>query len=210
MKKDLHCIALSIYQLCLEHRIGLEVEWIQCTEIERADFISDLIDIEDRQITSVCIDTLQRAWNAHTVDCFGNYFTTKTARFFSWHWNPGCAEVDFFVQNLTGESCLVVPPATLITRALHYLHKQKALAQVVAPYWLSYFWPFISKHLARFVVDYKVFRGTEALTHGRNTCTSRFRQAPWRHIGSQDEILLDNLHVSSHTAKTEGVPAIND
>ena len=124
-----------------------------------------------RKFTSVCFDTWQRAWGAHTVDCFGNYFNTKTARFFSWHWNPGCTEVDFFVQNLTGESCLVVPPFTLITRALHYLHKQKALAQVVVLYWLSsYFRPFISKHLAHFVINYKIFQSTEALTHGRNTC----------------------------------------
>ena len=79
MKKDLHCVALRIYQLYLEHRIGLKVEWIPCTEIERADFISGLIDIEDWQITSVFLDTLQRAWGAHTVDCFGNYFSTKNA-----------------------------------------------------------------------------------------------------------------------------------
>ena len=58
MKKDLHCIALRIYQLYLEHGIGLEVEWIPCTEIERADFISRLIDLKVGQITSACFNTL--------------------------------------------------------------------------------------------------------------------------------------------------------
>lgn len=82
---------------------------------------------------------------------------------------PGCAGVDFFEQNLTGENCLVVAPVTLITRALHYLHRQKALAPVVVLYWPSYFWPLIFKHLAHFIVYCKVFRDTEVLAHGRNT-----------------------------------------
>ena len=30
--------------------------------------------------------------------------------------------MDFFVQNLVGENCLVVPPVSLISRAIHYLY----------------------------------------------------------------------------------------
>jgi len=43
------------------------------------------------------------------VDCFASYYNTKVCKFFSSFWNPGCSEVDFFVQNLEGENCLVVP-----------------------------------------------------------------------------------------------------
>ena len=83
---------------------------------------------------------------------------------------PGVCGVDFFVQNVRGENCLVVPPVTLINIVLYYLYKQKALAKVVVPYWpSSYSWPVISKHLAHLIIDYKVFQGSEALTHGRST-----------------------------------------
>ena len=76
--------------------------------------------------------------------------------------------MDFFVQNLEGENCLVVPPVSLIARAIHYLHVSRATA-IVVPFWpLSYFWPVISRKFSRFVVDYKCFE-TIALEQGRNT-----------------------------------------
>ncbi len=110
MKKDIHEIAIRIYQLCLEHKIEFELEWIPCTDILKAGFLSRFIDTDYWQITRECFDTLERLWGYHIIDCFANYYNTKTSRFISWHWNPGCTGVDFFVQNLSGENCLVVPP----------------------------------------------------------------------------------------------------
>ena len=37
-------------------------------------------------------------------------YNKKVSKFFSRFWNPGCSGVDFFVQNLKGENCFVVPP----------------------------------------------------------------------------------------------------
>ncbi len=140
------------------------------TDIQKADFLSRFIDIDDWQVTRECFDTLERLWGYHTIDCFANYYNTKTSRFISWHWNPGCTGVDFFVQNLSGENCLVVPPISLITRALYYLQTQKAQATVIVPFWTSsYFWPVITRHLMHYVLDYKVFNGKQALQHVRNT-----------------------------------------
>ena len=154
MKKDLHEIAIRIYQLCLEHKIEFELEWILRTDIQKADFLSRFIDIDDWQITRECFDTLERLWGYHTIDCFANYYNTKTSRFISWHWNPGCTGVDFFVQNLSAENCLVVPPISLITRALYYLQTQKAQATVIVPFWTSsYFWPVITRHLMHYVLQ---------------------------------------------------------
>ena len=73
------------------------------------------------------------------------------------------------MQKLEGENCLVVPPVSLIARAIHYLHVSKAIATIVVPFWSSsYFWPIISRKFSRFVVDYKCFDAT-ALEKGRNT-----------------------------------------
>ena len=57
--------------------------------------------------------------------------------------------MDFFVQNLVDENCLVVSPVSLISRAIHYLYVSKATATIVIPVWLSsYFWPIISMKFA--------------------------------------------------------------
>ena len=70
--------------------------------------------------------------------------------------------------NLEGEICLVVPPVSLIVRAIHYLHVSRAVATLVVPFWpSSYFWPIISRKFSRFVVGYKCFEAT-ALEQGRN------------------------------------------
>ncbi len=74
MKKDLHEIQIRIYQLCLEHKIEFELEWIPRTDIQKADFFSRFIDIDDCQITRECFDTLERLWGYHTIDCFANYY----------------------------------------------------------------------------------------------------------------------------------------
>ena len=73
---------------------------------------------------------------------------------------PRLHGVDFFVQNIAGENCLEVPPICLIASALHYLQKQEGNATVVVP-----FWPSSPRHLANFIVEYKVLNGREALTN---------------------------------------------
>jgi hypothetical protein len=109
MRFDLHIIALKIFQICADNAIHLEIQWIPRTEIEKADFISRIIDIDDWQITRDCFEAIERLWGIHTVDCFANYYNKKVSKYFSRFWNPGSSGVDFFVQNIKGENCLVVP-----------------------------------------------------------------------------------------------------
>lgn len=170
MKKELHVMAIRIFQLCVDNGIQFEVQWIPRAELERADYISRLIDIDDWQITPSCFKYLESLWGAHTVDCFANFYNRKVERFYSRFWNPGCSGVDFFVQNLHGENCLIVPPVDLIGRAIHYLYACSATATLVVPFWpSSYFWPVISRKFYSYIVGYTLFDGKDALMHGRNT-----------------------------------------
>ena len=61
MRKDLHEIALRVYQLRLEKRKRneFEIDLIPRTDLQRADFLSRLIDIDDWQITRQCFNTLE-------------------------------------------------------------------------------------------------------------------------------------------------------
>ena len=114
MRSGFHAIALEIFQFCANNGIELEVQWIPRTEIERADYISRIIDMDDWQISADCFMSLEESCGVHSVDFFASYYNKKVSKVFSRFWNPGCSGVDFFVQNLDSESCLVVPPVSLI------------------------------------------------------------------------------------------------
>jgi hypothetical protein len=137
MRSDLHIIALKIFQICADNAIHLEIQWIPRTEIEKADFISRLIGIGDWQITRDCFKAIERLWGIHTVDCFANYYSKKVSKYFSRFWNSGSSGVDFFVQNIKGENCLVIPPVELIVRAPHYLYVCKPTATMIVSFWPS-------------------------------------------------------------------------
>lgn len=170
MKPELHTIAIRIFQFCADNSIQLDIQWLPRSELERADYISRLIDIDDWQLSEGCFNEIEREWGPHTLDCFANYYNKKVPRFFSRFWNPECSGVDFFVQKLANENCLVVPPVFIIGRALNYLYAQHACATVVVPFWpSSYFWPVISRKFYHFIRGYKIFYGRDALVHGKNT-----------------------------------------
>ena len=47
MQSNLHTIELEIFQFCAHNGIELELQWTPRTEIERADYISGIIDIDN-------------------------------------------------------------------------------------------------------------------------------------------------------------------
>ena len=62
MRSELHTIAVEIFQFCANNDIELELQWIPRTEIERADYISRIIDIDDWQISADCFKSLEECW----------------------------------------------------------------------------------------------------------------------------------------------------
>ena len=169
MRYDLQCFALRIFQICLAYKISLDIQWVPRNEVAKVDFISRFIDIDDWQISRSLFLQLETLWGPHTVDCFANHYNFKLSRFFSRFWTPGCAGIDFFVQSLSDENCLVVPPVCLVSNTLHYMFEQKAVGSLVVPFWpSSSFWPLVSRTYANFIVDCRVFSGDGTLEHGRN------------------------------------------
>ena len=51
-RSDLHFIATEIFQLRVDYIIALEVQWITRSEIDRADYISRIIDVDDWQMSA--------------------------------------------------------------------------------------------------------------------------------------------------------------
>ena len=169
MKFDLHRVARSIFSICMQFGIQLEVQWIPRSLNQQADYISHLIDIDDWQITNEFFLFLDEHWGPHTVDCFANFYNHKLPKFFSRFWNPGTAGVDFFFQPLRGENCLVVPPVGIVARVLHYMKSQDAAGTLVVPFWPSaHYWPLIKHKYGDYVIAHAIRAGKEVLTHGRN------------------------------------------
>ena len=52
MKFDLHRVVRSIFSICMQFGIYLEVQWIPRSLNQQADYISHLTDIDDWQITN--------------------------------------------------------------------------------------------------------------------------------------------------------------
>ena len=70
MKFDWHTPALKIFKICYEHSIHLDIEWVPRNCNTRANFLSKLIDFDDRQLTGDVFKDLGSYWGPHTIDCF--------------------------------------------------------------------------------------------------------------------------------------------
>ena len=139
------------------------------SENDQADAISRFLDTDDWQLSEGFFQMLENRWGPHTIDCFANYYNRKLARFFSRFWNPGACGIDFFVQDLEGENCLVVPPVVVLPRVFQSMRVQKAVGTVVAPVWPSAsFWPLLHRKYSHYVKDHVLELGSVALRHGRN------------------------------------------
>ena len=65
-------IFLRVKMFC-DSGINLEMQWITGTMLDREDFISHIIDVNDWQITTSFFEFLDYTWGPHTVDCFGHF-----------------------------------------------------------------------------------------------------------------------------------------
>jgi hypothetical protein len=70
-------------------------------------------------------------WGPHTVDRFASNLNKKLIRYNSLFWNPNSEAVDTFTQNWRGEHNLIIPPVSLVIRAIkHIIYcKKKAKKQ---------------------------------------------------------------------------------
>ena len=151
-KAHLQAEALSIYNICCNHSISIEMEWIPRSQNDQADFLSRIYDPDDWGLSWDTFRKIDLLWGPHSVDRFANYINSKIARFNSQYWNPGAEGVDAFVMDWSGENNYVCPPICLIPRVLLHMSNCKAQGTLIIPLWYSApFWPMICG-------EYNVFR----------------------------------------------------
>jgi hypothetical protein len=144
MKEDLQAVAYSIFVLCMENAISLEIEWIPRTENEKADYLSRIVDFDDWGISSDILFLLQREFGNFEVDWFASDYNAKLPVFYSRFWNPSCTGIDAFAEYWGDKFGLFVPPISIIHRVLRKMRTDRAKGLLVVPYWKSaIFWPLL-------------------------------------------------------------------
>ena len=134
-KPHLQAEALSIYNICCNHSISIEMAWIPRSENDQADFLSRVYDPDDWGLSSDTFRKIDLLWGPHSIDRFANYINSKIARFNSRYWSPGAEGVDAFVMDWNGENNYVCPPVCLIPRVLLHMSNCKAQGTLIIPLW---------------------------------------------------------------------------
>ena len=144
MKRDLHEISLSIFQLVLRNGIDLQVDWIPRSLNEHADAISRIVDFDHCGVSFEFFSLVENIWGPHSVDRFANSHNRKLPKFFSHFWNPDSEEVDAFCFDWAGENNWLVPPVSLVPRVIRHLFVCKFMGKLIVPKWVSApFWPML-------------------------------------------------------------------
>lgn len=158
-KEALQREATRIYALCRHHGIRLFPEWIPRNLNHRADYWSKVIDTDDWMLNPVHFLELDQLWGPHTVDCFASFNSKQLPKFYSRWFCPGCAGIDAFTLDWSGDNNWLVPPIHLVARVLRHLISGGEAGTLVVPFWPSApWWPLLMKDCGTtqdFVVDYR-------------------------------------------------------
>ena len=150
-EKHLQYSAVGIFKLCSLNGISTIPRWTPKCQYESADFISRIIDYNDRHASAELFQYLDQLWEPHTTDRFADFRNRKTSRYNPRFWNPGCEVVDAFSQNWSGENNWLVPPVYFIESTIRHLLASKAYGALIAPFWsllyksLTEFQPYVSE-----------------------------------------------------------------
>ena len=101
-KGHLQSEALSIFNICCNHGISIEMEWIPRSQNDRADYLSRIYDADDWGLSPLSFHRIDLAWGPHSIDRFANHLNAKLPRFNSRFWNPGAEGMDAFVVDWAG------------------------------------------------------------------------------------------------------------
>ena len=101
-KGHLQSEALSIFNICCNHGISIEMEWIPRSQNDRADYLSRIYDADDWGLSPLSFHRIDLAWGPHSIDRFANHLNAKLPRFNSRFWNPGAEGIDAFVVDWAG------------------------------------------------------------------------------------------------------------
>ena len=146
MNEKLQIIALSIFSVCIQKCISIDILWIPRDKNAISDYISKMVDHEDWGVSVEFFEFMSSLWGPYTVDRFANAQNTKLQKFNSLFWNPDTAAVDTFTQDWSHENNWLVPPIYGVIRCIKHLIFCRARGTLIVPKWKSAaYWTLIFK-----------------------------------------------------------------
>lgn len=176
MKEKLQVIAMSIFSVCMQKGISLNIQWIPRIQNTQADYISRIVDHEDWGISVQFFNFMNDLWGPYSIDRFASSLNKKLPRFNSLFWDVNSEAVDTFTQNWYGENNWLVPPIFSVVRAIKHLVVCKTKGTLIVPKWVSAsFWPMIFSRgmiyhfYVKDVIEFKNTVGIYTKGSNRNT-----------------------------------------
>ena len=144
-KPDLHCLALDIFDLCIQFNLHIQPSWIPREENEFADMISKFVDTDSWTIDLETFSFIESKFGKFTVDRFSDDLNKKCSRFNSRFFCPGTESVNCFTCDWSNDFNWLCPPISLIGATLKHMRLCRAKGVLLVPNWpSSYFWPLLS------------------------------------------------------------------
>ncbi|VDI45921.1 Hypothetical predicted protein, partial [Mytilus galloprovincialis] len=104
MNEKLQILALSIFSVCIQKCISIDIQWIPRSQNSQADYISRMVDYEDWGVSNEFFQFMNDLWGPYTIDRFSNSQNAKVCRYNSLFWNPCAIAVDAFTQDWSNEN----------------------------------------------------------------------------------------------------------
>ncbi|XP_060565226.1 uncharacterized protein LOC132724391, partial [Ruditapes philippinarum] len=107
------------------------MEWIPRSFNERADYLSKIVDYNDRGISNKLLFMIKTRFGHLSVDWFASEHNAKLVKFYSRFWSPSSSGVDAFTENWGFEFGLFVLPITLIGKVIRKMSADQAVGVLV-------------------------------------------------------------------------------
>ena len=183
-KPHLHALAVDIYHICRNNLIDFHPVWVPREFNCEADALSKLMDTDDWTTSQDFFAFVNQRWGTFTIDRFANNRNSKTSRFNSKLWNPGCEAADAFSQDWGNDTNWLVPPIHMICRVIHHARRCRAKGALLVPLWRSAaYWPLLftdDRKAQPWILDSFTFHNTGGILQlgdfkGSLLGSSRFR-----------------------------------
>lgn len=103
----LACLALDLWNWCLQHKIDVEAKYLPGILNTWADKESRvMVDCHDWRLDPQVFSTINQLWEPLDVDLFSSRLTTQLPRFYIWRPDPLAEASDAFTQDWSEGICL--------------------------------------------------------------------------------------------------------
>ena len=138
---ELDSLSRSMWDWCLSRDIHISAQHIPGKTNVRADRLSREIysnlewSLDDKVFHRIISQTF-----VPEIDLFASRLNAKTAKFISWHPDPGAMAYDAFSISWSNMSCYAFPPFSLLPQVLAKILNDEASVLLIAPVWPTQSW----------------------------------------------------------------------